>query len=113
MHNISSPRNDDQSIEQLIKTKGLTAPRVTPEDLEAAIAHVEYVKRLTFGGSVLRWAVITLHNGFTVTGRPSAAVSPANDDQEVGERVALANAKNEMWPLLGYALKERLSKEGA
>lgn len=109
MHNIQSPRTDDAAIEQLIQAKGLDAPRVTADDLAANILHVEYVKRLTFGGQVLRWAVITTRSGFAVTGRPSASVSPENDDAEVGERVAFENAKNELWTLMGYALKERLS----
>lgn len=107
MHNIQSPRTDDAAIEQLIQAKKLDAPRVTADDLAANIAHVEYVKHISQGGQVLRWAVITTRNGFAVTGRPSASVSPENDDAEVGERIALANAKNELWPLMGYALKER------
>lgn len=110
MHNIQSPRTDDGAIEQEIKAKGLTAPRVTPADIEAAISAVEYVKHVSAGGQVLRWAVLTTRNGFAVTGRPSASVSPENDDASIGERVALANAKNELWPLLGYALKERLAE---
>lgn len=109
MHNIQSPRTDDAAIEQLIKAKGLDAPRVTADDLAANIAHVEYVKCITHGGQVLRWAVITTQSGFAVTGRPSASVSPENDDTEIGERVAFENAKNELWTLMGYALKERLS----
>lgn len=113
MHNVTSPRTDDAAIEQEIKAKGLTAPRVTPADIEAQIGSVEYVKHISAGGQVLRWAVITTLNGFAVTGRPSASVSPANDDQAVGQKVAFENAKNELWPLLGYALKEKLSKEHA
>lgn len=42
MHNISSPRTDDSGIEQEIKAKGLTAPRVTPADIETNIASEEY-----------------------------------------------------------------------
>lgn len=109
MHNIASPRTDDASIEQLLVAKGLNAPRLTPADIEAAIKHVDYVTHVSAGGQVLRWAVITTQNGFAVTGRPSASVSPANDDEEVGRKVALGNAKNELWPLLGYALKEKLA----
>lgn len=32
----------DQAIEQEIQAKGLTAPRVTPADLQANIAHEHY-----------------------------------------------------------------------
>lgn len=33
MHNITSPCADDSVIEHEIKSKGLTAPRVTPEPI--------------------------------------------------------------------------------
>lgn len=108
MNRIPSPDNSDAGIESLIQAKGLQAPRVTLADLNAAIVGVEFVKHVSAGGQVLRWAVITTRNGFAVTGRPSVAVSPANDDVEIGERVAVENARNELWPLLGYALKDRL-----
>lgn len=108
MHNIQSPRTDDDAIEQEIIAKGKTAPRVTPADLEANMVHVEYVKHISHGGQVLRWAVITTRNGFAVTGNPSVAVSPENDDADIGQQVALENAKNGLWPLMGYQLKEQL-----
>ena len=85
-----------------------TAPRVTPADLTANITGYEFVKHVSLGGQVLRWCVITTTNGYAVTGRPSVAVSPANDDAGIGEKVAYENAKQELWPLMGYALKERL-----
>ena len=108
MHNISSPRTDDSAIEQEIQAKGLTAPRVTPADIEANIRDVEYVKHTSFGGQVLRWAVITTASGYAVVGNPSVAVSPANDDEEIGQKVAFENSKNQLWPLMGYALKQEL-----
>ena len=46
-------------------------------------------------------------NGFTVTGE-SACVSPENFDAAIGRNVARANAINKVWPLMGYALKERM-----
>lgn len=109
MHNINSPRTDDDAVEQMIKAKGLTAPRVTPEDMAANITDVEIVKHLSHGGQVLRWAVLTTKSGFAVTGNPSVSVSPENDDAEIGVAVAIANAKNALWPLMGYALKEKLA----
>jgi len=111
MHNIASPRVDDAGVEAEIQAKGLTAPRVTPADIEANITHTEIVKHVAPSGQVLRWAVLTLQNGYAVAGRPSAAVSSANDNQEVGERVAIENAKAEVWPLMGYALKTLIAKE--
>jgi len=110
MHNIQSPRTDDDAIEQMIKAKGLSAPCVTLEDMSANIIDVEIVKHVALGGQVLRWAVLTTKSGFAVTGNPSVSVSPENDDVEIGVVVAIANAKNALWPLMGYALKEQLQR---
>lgn len=99
----------EQSIEDEIQAKGLTAPRVTPADLRANIVHTEIVKHVSPSGQVLRWAVLTTRNGFAVTGRPSASVSSANDNEEIGKKVAIDNAMQELWPLMGYELRSRLA----
>ncbi len=109
MNHIPSPDTSDAGIERLIQAKGLTAPRVTPEDMEANIIDTEIVKHVSRSGQVLRWAVLTTRNGFAVAGRPSVSVSPENDDAEVGVAVAIGNAKNELWPLMGYELRSRLA----
>lgn len=98
----------DQAIEQQIRAKGLTAPRVTLADLEANIADIEIVKHVSKTGQVLRWAVITTQNGFAAVGKPSVAVSPANDNAEIGEKVAIENTRSELWPLMGYELRSKL-----
>lgn len=100
---------NDQTIEQQIKDKGLTAPRVTLDALNANIVSVEIVKHLAPSGQVLRWAVLTTRSGYAVTGRPSVSVSPENDNAELGEKIAVDNARNELWPLMGYALKDSLA----
>lgn len=131
MHNITSPRTDDNAIGQEIKAKGLTAPRVTPADLEANTKAVFFFTadqgaRHAFLDSLagnsaerdfapldpalnlLTFCVIVLKNGFTVTGE-SACASPENFDEGIGRKIAFENAKQKVWPLMGYALKERLS----
>ena len=124
MNNITSPRTDDAGIEQEIQAKGLTAPRVTPSDIEANIASEHYFtaahgvygadRNHDFAGQLvlelLTFCVLVLRNGFTVTGE-SACASPENFDAEIGRKIARANAVNKLWPLMGYALKEQLSKE--
>lgn len=109
MNHIESPDLSDSAIERKIRELGKTAPRVTPADIEANMTHTEFVKHVTHGGQILRWAIITTKSGFAVTGRPSASVCAENDDPQIGEKVAFENAKQEMWPLMGYALKERLA----
>lgn len=101
----------DQQTETEIQAKGLTAPRVTPADLAANIVDVEFVKHVSKSGQVLRWAVLTTKNGFAVSGGPSCSASPENDNAEIGERLALDNAKNALWPLMGYELKSRLAAQ--
>lgn len=100
---------NDQQIENEIRAKGLTAPRVTPADIERAIEHTNIVEFKAPSGQILRWAVLTSRNGYAVTGRPSVSVSPENDNADVGARIAIDNAKNELWRLLGYELKSKLA----
>jgi ribosomal protein S5 len=99
---------NDESIEQEVQTK---APSVTPDDIEANIVDVEIVTHVSKAGQVLRWAVLTTRNGFAVVGKPSCAVSSANDNAKTGIKVALENSKEELWPLMGYALKEKLASD--
>lgn len=100
----------DASIEQEIQAKGLTAPRVKPEDITANIVDTEFVTHVSKGGQVLRWAVITTRSGYAVVGKPSVAVSPENDNEQIGRQVAYENSRNELWPLMGYHLKQQLSE---
>lgn len=95
--------NDDQ-IESEIQAKGLTAPRVTPEMIDGAIVDEAYH---VFEGSCLTVCCLTLRNGFTVTGE-SACASPANFNAELGRKIARGHARDKIWALEGYALKERL-----
>jgi hypothetical protein len=96
---------DNQAIEQEIQDKGLTAPRVTPQRVDEVIASEDYH---VFPGTTLTVCVLTLANGFTVTGE-SACASPENFDTELGRKIARDNAKQKIWALEGYALRERLA----
>lgn len=121
--------SDDQSIEQEIQAKGLTAPRVTPADIEANILSEHYftagdgyagAAALTIEEDgviqppeqldLLTFCVLILQNGFTVTGE-SACASPENFDAQVGRKIARTNAINKVWPLMGYALKQQLHND--
>lgn len=121
--------NNDQSIEQEIQAKGLTAPRVTPDDIESNIDRAFYFtakqgaeKAARDNGiyaagephhgqalGLLTFCVLVLKNGFTVTGE-SACASPENFDAEIGRKIARQNAVQKIWPLMGYALKEKLAE---
>lgn len=101
---------NEKALEQEIQDKGMTAPRITPADLDDNITDTEIVKHVTKSGKVLRWAVLTTHNGYAVVGKPSASVSAENDNAEIGEKVAIDNARGELWPLMGYELQSKLSR---
>ena len=119
---------NDNQIEQEIQAKGLTAPRITPADVEANIASEFYFTATegVLGASemgtapagraksldLLTFCVLVLRNGFTVTGE-SACASPENFDAEIGRRIARQNAVEKLWPLMGYELKCRLAREAA
>ena len=126
---------NDETIEKEIKENGLTAPRVTPTDIEANIASEHYFtaregaigeawKRSDDDDEIdgvsiaeihdyrsplglLTFCVIVMKNGFTVTGE-SACASPDNFDAELGRKIARQNAVQKIWPLMGYALKQDL-----
>lgn len=100
---------NDQQIEKEIQAKGLTAPRVTFSQIEDAIKSIDIVKHVSASGQVLRWAALNMRNGFAITGRPSCSVSPENDNDELGKKIATDNAIGEAWALLGYELKSRLA----
>ena len=91
-------------IEQEIVNKGLTAPRITPDRIDEVIAKMD---SHVFKGSQLTVVCLTLNNGFTVTGE-SACASPENFDAEIGMKIALENAKQKIWALEGYLLKQKL-----
>lgn len=151
------------NIEQEIIEKGLTAQRVTPEDIEANIAQEHYftgeaghdavrfswlftnhadraeldaargiqerasvmslsaIRRdidIAMGRDgcgydfdaigTLTYCTLVLQNGFTVIGE-SACASPENFDAELGRKIARQNAIHKVWPLMGYAAKEKLA----
>ena len=125
----------DQQIEQEIIAKGLTAPRITPDDLAANIVgehyftaadgvagaftnaqvaqgrgvHPDEIGQLKTELRLLTFCVLVLRNGFTVTGE-SACASPENFDAEVGRKIARQNAVNKVWPLMGYELRSKLAE---
>ena len=94
----------EASTECLIKLKGLDAHRLTPEYIDSCIAKAEYH---VFSDTQLTVCCMTLKNGFTVTGE-SACASPENFDEEIGQRIAYTNAREKIWALEGYLLKQKL-----
>jgi hypothetical protein len=95
----------EQAIEQEIQAKGLNAPRLTPEHIDAQIVSEAYH---VFPGTTTTVCCLKLRNGFTVIGE-SAAVSAENFDEQIGRTVACNDARRKVWRLEGYLLREKLS----
>lgn len=103
-----------------------TAPRVSLDDMQAKIDGEYYFSALDgidgrFRGGpeaqgcrhapelqLLTICVLVMRNGFTVIGK-SAPASPENFDEEKGRRFAYEDAIKQLWPLEGYARREKLS----
>lgn len=113
-----------EQIEKEIQAKGLTAPRITPADIEANIVNEQYFTaaqgvhgatkgKISYASchplGCLTFCVLVLRNGFTVTGE-SACASPENFDAELGRKIARQNAIAKVWPLMGYELRSKLSE---
>ncbi|MCJ2129250.1 Gp49 family protein [Methylobacterium sp. E-045] len=96
---------EEQNTEAAIQAKGLTAPRLTPQDIDDTIVGADFY---VFPGTTLTICALKLRNGFIVTGE-SAAASPENFDAEIGRQIAQRNAREKIWPLEGYLLRERLA----
>ena len=97
---------NEKEIEKEINEKDLNAPRLTPELIDSKIIDEDYH---VFEKTCLTVCCLTLVNGFTVTGE-SACASPENFNKELGQKIAYDKARNKIWELEGYLLKEKLSQ---
>lgn len=123
---------NDQKIEAEIKAKGLTAPRVTLADIEHAIDHQYFFNALqgveaSMGGPAavaqkvqagqqpphahlhqVTVCVLILRNGHKVVGVNTGSISPEDFDEELARKLARQNAIDQIWPLMGFLLRQRI-----
>jgi len=104
-----------------IGADGATHPRVSIADINAAIAEIHYVsgKDAIAGNThapsatahdalnLLTICLVVMNNGFTIIGK-SAPASPENFDRDKGRMFAYEDAVRQIWPLMGFALRDRL-----
>ena len=123
----------DEEIEAEIQAKGLAAPRVTLDAINAAIFSEHYftaqhgVEGAIANGALhqsypeydtltespapaassalgrLTFCVLVMKNGFTVIGH-SACVSQENFDEALGRKIARQHAVDQCWSLFGFHL---------
>lgn len=104
--------DSDSVVEAMIQDKGLTAPRVMPKAIDALVASLIFHVH-TYPGTTATIALATLPNGFVVAQGQSACASPENYNKEIGDKIAVDNARDaarqKLWELEGYVLKQQLS----
>jgi Phage protein (N4 Gp49/phage Sf6 gene 66) family len=94
------------------------APRVTLADIEGAIAarhdttadialQVVAIQE-NAPLRLLSICILVMTNGFTIIGK-SAPASPANFNAEFGKKLAYEDCIRQLWPLMGFALRDRLA----
>ena len=100
------------------------APRVSLASMEAKIISVHHFRMsealkamnalvkaqiddIPASLDLLSVCVIVMENGFSVIGK-SAPASAENFNAELGKKLAYEDAIRQLWPLEGYALRERL-----
>lgn len=97
------------------------APRVSLANIEGAIAArydttadraispeapaMESLKLLSI-------CILVMRNGFTIIGK-SAPASAANFNAELGRKLAYEDAVRQLWPLMGFALRDRLAAQAS
>lgn len=96
----------EKQIEADVQAAGLTAPRVTPGSIEGKIVRAQYH---VFEGTTVTVCALETANGYVVVGK-SAAASPENFQRQLGEKIAYADAWDQLWALEGYLLREKLAQ---
>lgn len=89
--------------------------KITPEDVEAAIASEYYFTAAEglagLGPKALEqvtFCVLVLRNGTKISGVNYGSIDPAQHSAEDGRKYARENAIKQIWPLLGYELRTKL-----
>ncbi len=112
---MSSLQQSDQDASDVA-----VAPRVSLADIEESItARYEFTADKALGDGVpivdelklLSLCIVVMKNGFTVIGK-SAPASAANFDAELGRKFAHEDCIRQLWPLMGFALRDRLAADG-
>jgi len=96
----------EREIENEINDKGLNAPRVTPDMVDAVIESEQYH---IFPGTTLTVCALKLVNGYMVVGE-SACASSQNFDAALGRKIAREDARRKIWALEGYRLRSQLAE---
>ena len=98
---------EETAIEKEIQDKNLNAPRITTDRIDSVIVSETFTK-LPSGRTLI--CELTLVNGYTVRGE-SSCVSIENFDLELGKKISREDARQKIWQLEGYLLKQELFRK--
>ncbi|MDH7785065.1 hypothetical protein QBD01_001065 [Ochrobactrum sp. 19YEA23] len=93
--------SDDQS-----RAVQKTPNRVSLDSMIEKIAREDYIHPESLPSMTI--CVMQMKNGFVLVGK-SAPADPENFDAELGRKFAREDCVRQLWPLEGYALREKLS----
>lgn len=100
--------DQDSIVEQLITDKGLTAPRITKDDVDSMMSRMTYVTEHRPNNSTVTFVHAFLDGKFYMATGHSACVDPANYDVEIGVKIATSKASNaareRIWEHMGFML---------
>lgn len=97
------------------------APRVSLDCIKEAIAaQYEFTADKALGTDMpvhdalsrLSVCILVMRNGFVVIGK-SAPASPENFNADLGRKFAYEDAIRQLWPLMAFALRDRLAETAA
>lgn len=94
----------EQAVETELQSLNLTAPRVTPEMIDAMIESTTFTLLQCKKMMVCQ---VRLNNGYTLLGM-NTCVSPENFNLKLAEQFSLERAREQIWPLAGFLLAEDL-----
>lgn len=105
---------NDQELEQDIQAKGLTAPRITSDQIEALMERVT-CSASRVPGTTLMVMHAFLDDKFYLASAHSAYVSPENFNEQIGFQIAhekiIPLVKDKLWELEGYRLFRELNPD--
>lgn len=103
--------DQEQKVEAIILSAGLTAPRLTPAMIDQLMAGVTYSTHVV-PGTTTTVAYAVAPSGFVLCAGESACASPENFNPALGIEMAItkatAMARDKLWELEGYRLKQAL-----
>jgi hypothetical protein len=99
-----APRVSLAEIERAIEARFATTARRAVGTIDPMVPISD---RGLLALELLSICVLVLKNGFTVVGK-SAPASPVNFNADLGAKFAYEDCIRQLWPLMGFALRDKL-----